>query len=75
MEDPSCTYHRFDRLQDLVAFCKRTFRTLDVVATNEGSELVVRVRLPDGTLFTRLVAHFEGERAYVIGLPKDGLVR
>jgi hypothetical protein len=69
---PSRTYHRFDSLTALIDFCKKRYSTLDVVATTEDDMLVVRITPPGDQPFTRLVAHFEGERTYVIGLPEDG---
>lgn len=70
---PSRTYHRFDSLTALIDFCKVRYSTLDVVATTEDGALVVRITPPGDPPFTRLVAHFEGERTYIVGLPEEGV--
>jgi hypothetical protein len=70
---PQC--YRFDSVRELVRCCRLRYGTLDVHALREDHSLWVKIGLGDGQYTRLLVVHFEGERAFVVGLPEPKELR
>ena len=60
---------RFDSVTTLVDECRLRFATMHVRTATRGGEFLLYVKLPDGSRFESLIAHFEGEGTYAVMLP------
>lgn len=67
--EPGLEYLRFDSLRLLVKHCRAVYAPSEVVVDNGSGELRVRVTRSDGSNFSILVMHLEGERTYLVRLP------
>jgi hypothetical protein len=64
------TIVRFDSVVQLVAFCRRRYKTDKVHCGSENGDFLLRVDPLRGEAFESLIVHFEGEGQYVVMLPE-----